>query len=423
MSKYPYYTEPDHQQGAITTGVPGARDSGTLSTTGQLKVDCVDKIALLEARVHPFMTMLTQVGSDMSGNTWKGLGLPKAVAGSPEFSWIEDRYAGKYAKIGSVTSGTTGDVVLEVTGAGSSSGYIFTVGDVVKNARTGENFIITSIESATSIKSLSASRAFGTTAAATPAAGDSLFIIGNASEEGVGARNVNTTKVSKQSNYTQIFRSTVAVTGTEAACDTYGENDLTYQRKKIGIQHAKDIEKAFIFGEKKATTGTYGHPKRATGGVLEFILSGGSYIQDQGGPLTAPDLNIFLREGFAHGNGRKVLMCGGVVISAINEIARGQLTDASLSGTTYGIEVSSWKSAWGLVDIVFNPFLVGDYAGYAFLLDPESFRYRYMKGRDTQLKLNVQAPDADAEIDEYFSEVGLERVNAPLNALLKGCTD
>jgi len=105
------------------------------------------------------------------------------------------------------------------------------------------------------------------------------------------------------------------------------------------------------------------------------------------------------------------------------KIARGQLTDASLSGTTYGIEVSSWKSAWGLVDIVFNPFLVGDYAGYAFLLDPESFRYRYMKGRDTQLKLNVQAPDADAEIDEYFSEVGLERVNAPLNSLLKGCTD
>jgi len=58
----------------------------------------------------------------------------------------------------------------------------------------------------------------------------------------------------------------------------------------------------------------------------------------------------------------------------------------------------------GLVDIVFNPS-VGDYAGYAFLLDPESFRYRYMKGRDTQLKLNVQAPDADAEIDEYSAKL------------------
>lgn len=113
----------------------------------------------------------------------------------------EDRYCGKYAKIASVTSGTTGDVVLEVGGAGSESGYIFTVGDVVKNARTGENFIVTSIESATSIKSLSASRAFGTTAAATMASNDGLYIIGNANEEGVGARNVNTTKASTQSNY------------------------------------------------------------------------------------------------------------------------------------------------------------------------------------------------------------------------------
>ncbi len=87
---------------------------------------------------------------------------------------------------------------------------------------------------------MSASRAFGTTAAATMASNDGLYIIGNANEEGVGARNVNTTKASTQSNYTQIFRTSVAVTGTEAAMDTYGENDLSWQRRKKGIEHAQD---------------------------------------------------------------------------------------------------------------------------------------------------------------------------------------
>lgn len=295
---------------------------------------------------------------------------------------------------------------------------------MVKNARTGENFLIDTVTSPSTITLASTGRAFGTTAAATFLSGDSLFIIGNANEENASTRNVNTTKTSTQSNYCQIFRTPISVSGTESASDTYGEADLPYQRKKKAIEHARDIEKAFIFGEKKATTGTNGHPKRATGGVLEFILSGGSYVQDQGGPLTAPDMNIFLREGFTYNaGGKKILMCGGIVLNAISEIARGQLQDASVKGNTYGISISTWVSPFGTIDIVQNPMLVNDYAGYAFLLDSESFRYRYMKGRDTTLRLNIQAPDIDGEVDEYLTECGLERKNAPLCALLKGCTD
>jgi hypothetical protein len=243
--KYNDYTEPSHIQGAITAGVPGARDSSDLSDTGQLYVDVVDKIFLLEPRKYPFSCMLTQVGKDMSGNSWEGIGMPKAVTGSYEFKWLEDRYAGKYAKVSTVT-GTTGDLTLVVAGAGSESGYIFTVGDMVKNARTGENFLVDTVAGATSITAVTAGRGFGTTAAATPAAGDSLFIIGNVNEEGVGARNVNTTKATTQSNYVQIFRTSVAVTGTEKAMDTYGENDLTWQRRKKGIEHCQDKQLSII---------------------------------------------------------------------------------------------------------------------------------------------------------------------------------
>lgn len=48
----------------------------------------------------------------------------------------------------------------------------------------------------------SGGRAFGTTAAAAGADGDSLFIVGNVNEENAGARNVNVTRSSKLSNYT-----------------------------------------------------------------------------------------------------------------------------------------------------------------------------------------------------------------------------
>ena len=115
--------------------------------------------------------------------------------------WFEDFYDGRYAKV-SVVSGTTGDITLTVVGAGSSSAYIFTVGDVVRNFRTGENFLVATVASATTITAVTAGRSFGSTAAATMLAQDALYIIGNASEENASARNINTTRSTEETNYT-----------------------------------------------------------------------------------------------------------------------------------------------------------------------------------------------------------------------------
>ncbi len=86
------------------------------------------------------------------------------------------------------------------------------------------------------------------------------------------------------------------------------------------------------------------------------------------------------------------------------------------------MKVSTWVTAFGTVNIVHNPLFVEDYAGYAFMLDMESFAYRFMNNRDTKLETNIQAPDADGEIDQYISEVGLQRAQAAKHALLKGVT-
>jgi len=180
------------------------------------------------------------------------------------------------------------------------------------------------------------------------------------------------------------------------------------------------IERAFWFSQKKYdTTGTQGHPRRATGGLLEFVEAGNSYVQNQGGPLTAPDLNTFLREGFTYGNDTKMMFAGGIVLQAINEIARGQILMQPVE-TTYGMKISTWVTAFGTVNIVHNPLFVEDYASSAFLLDMECFAYRYMNNRDTTLQTNIQAPDADGEVDQYLSECGLQRTHAAKHSMIKG---
>lgn len=374
---------------------------------------------LLQANKHPLVALLTQVGKVADGaDGWKGMGLQKQETGNPTFEWLEDFYGGRYAKV----SGTyaIGAVTATVTGAGSSSAYIFTVGDVVLNARTGERFLVATIASATTITMVANGRGYGSTAAAAGADGDELFIIGNVNEENASARNANSTRTAKESNYTQIFRTSITVSDTEKNAKLYGGADLPYQRAKKGEEHALDIERAFWFGEKKTDTNTT-HPQRATGGILEFIEGGNSYVQNQGGVLTAPDLEVFLREGFTYGNNQKYLIAGGLVISSINEIARGQINTVP-STKSYGMKITEWVSGFGTVNIIHNPLFVGTFAGYGFLLDLECYKYRYMSNRDTKLKTNIQAPDVDGEIDEYITEAGLQRMQAPRNALLKGVT-
>jgi hypothetical protein len=418
-NQYPYYVEPAHNTGVVTNAAGNAaRDTATSVAEGRMIVDAVDKIFLLEPNKHPLVTLLTNVGKVWDGKAWKGSSMLKRATGNPEFKWFEDFYGGRYARV-SGTCTAAADQTPAVIGAGSNSGYIFTAGDVVKNARTGECAVVGTVAAGTIQLH---TRGFGTTAAAAMADGDGLYIIGNVNEENSGARNVNATQSTPVTNYTQIFKTTIAVSNTEKEANLYGGKDLPYQRAKKGTEHALDIERSFWWGQKKYDVGgTQGHARRATGGVLEFIEAGNSYIQNQGGSLTAPDFNTFLREAFTYGNDTKMLFAGGIVLQAINEIARGQILMQPVS-TTYGMKVSEWVTAFGTINIVHNPLFVEDYAGYAFMLDMESFAYRFMNNRDTTLQTNIQSPDADGEIDQYISEVGLQRAQSPKHALIKGVT-
>jgi hypothetical protein len=415
MPSFPYYTEPTHDTGGVTAAAGNAaRSSAVSSAEGRLVVDAVDKVFLLEPGKHPLTTLLTQVTA--SDGAYKGSKILKASTGNPEFAWFEDVYGGRFAKAAAASSNTE----IHVTGAGSTPAYIFTVGDIVKNARTGENMLVTVVATGSDTTELTVTRGFGTTASTPVVAGDGLFIVGNVNEENSGARNVNTTRSSKETNYTQIFKTTIAVSGTEDAAKLYGGRDLPYLRAKKATEHALDIERAMWFGQKKLdVTGTQGHPRRATGGVLEFIEGGNSYVQNQGGPLTAPDLNAFLAEGFTYGNSTKTLFAGSQLLLAVNEIGRGQI-QTNVGETSYGVKISKWMTAFGEVNIVHNPLFVEEYAGYGFLLDLDCFRYRHMEGRDTKLMTNVQGNDVDGIVDQFVTEAGLERKQAPRHALIKG---
>lgn len=191
----------------------------------------------MEPNKHPLVTLLTTVGKTWDGSAWKGSAMQKAPATDVTFRWIEDVYGGRYAKVNATYNNSDDPVTITVSGAGSSSAHIFTPGDIILNYRTGERMKVATVASTTSI---TASRSIGATAATAGVIGDGLYIVGNTNEENATARNVNVTQGSQQTNYTQIFRTSISVSGSEQAVKLYGGDDLTYLRAKIGTQHALD---------------------------------------------------------------------------------------------------------------------------------------------------------------------------------------
>ena len=232
-----------------------------------------------------------------------------------------------------------------------------------------------------------------------------IWIIGNSNEEGVGLRTIKGTTPVVKTGYCQIFRTPFGITETAKNTQTLiKENDLDYQRRKKGIEHVVDIERAFIFGVSSADTGRgTSHPVRLTDGVLHKITVYATANVD-----TEAEFETWLESAFAYGNVEKYLFASASVISMINGWAKGKL-EVLAKDKTYGLTITRYESPHGTVNLIKHPLLTGTpYGNYGLMLDMECLTYRYLSNRDTKLKTNRQANGDDERVDEYISEVGLQ---------------
>ncbi len=401
--------EPTHIQGTRTT----------LNIEQSRRVpDVDDKIYILEPAQTPLTAFLTQIGKiGDGGGKFKGMALQKRIVYNPEFTEYEDAYTGVWAKINNAAGYSSSDTTLAVDTPGA---LIFTKYDIVKNMRTGEIYRVTSVNY--SGNTITVTRAQGSVSAAAINDNDDLYILGNAFEEGSKSGDSNTTKLVKVTNYTQIFKTKFGVTKTQDASKLYpanAENDLKYQRAKQAVEHARKIERAYWFGEKKEATGPDGKPLRNTGGILEGIVGAGNVQDESSSGLTDTEWRNFLRDyAFKHGSDEKYFFTGNIILAYLESFYAGKMV-VTPNDKTFGVEVRTVISSFGKLNIVRHPMFDGSYAGMGFVIDLSTLKHCPLNGRDTELKTNIQDNDADSEEDQYLTETGLQRVNMEKNALLK----
>ena len=269
--------------------------------------------------------------------------------------------------------------------------------------------------------------------------GIDVNVVGSAFAEGAigSSYNITTTPVNP-SNYTQISRTAYKITGT--ALKTSAKFDergiFPDEAKEAGLNHAVEMEKNFLWGEKSLQSTTIGGETsvtRTTGGIMYFLRlweAGATYgntaatadtddtkriIVNSSGRIARKTLFTYLERVFRVTNNKtaeKLVFLGSGALNVLNQLFAStmvQMTQPPAS-EAYGMNIVKAVVPFGTLYFKTHPLFTENpiWRNSALILDVPNLMYRYIEGRDTALLRDRQPPNADYIEHEYLSEYGLE---------------
>lgn len=368
----------------------------------ELRVDMRDKIAMLDPDTTQFTTMLMHPDVDQER------------AKSFKVEWLTDQLMPRVSAL--AASAASGDTNLTLT---TNEGNYFRAGDIVRLSLTGEAMRVT----AAGASAITVVRAIGSVAAASAASGSTakVIIVGHANQQGATMPTRLVTQRVADYNYTQIHRHSYGFSETALATQWYGGSLQAKERKKKAVEHKWGIELASFFGARSYSSSS--GPISTAGGLVEYI----STNVTSASTLDKATLQTFLRNGLEYGNrNMKILFASPMICQVISTLLQDNWVRANPDETIWGVHVDYVISnAFGArVPVVckgdwkrFGEGTSGQYGSYGFLVDMGNVQLAPL--RDTELKLNRQAPDADEQSEEYISEVSLKVEQEQTHSLLK----
>jgi hypothetical protein len=397
--------------------VPVTVDSGPQGTDDPLAVDLKismdEKVGMVDTNTSQFGTMLMKLGASQ--------------ARSFKEQWLEDEYLPTNTALSATAA--AGDTNLAIT---TSEGAYAKAGDTAVLIQTGEAVRITTAGAS----AWTVVRGIGSVSAATAASGTALggiIIVNGSNEEGAEMPTALVTEKTTNFNYTQIVRNAFRFSNTAQWNEWYSGNPLAYHRKKIAVEHKRQIEQGLFFGARSYTAGTT-HPRPTYGG-LDFYIS--TNKTDAGGTFDKGELQDFLRGGLEYGDpDRKVLFASPIVAQVCSEFLQDNWVMAPPETNVFGVKVDFLIS--GVVGSKIPVIVKNDWKRFgegtglhigsrAYLIDMSAVELKKappVKAGPRYLSLydNRQNPSADEMAEEYLSEITLVVKNEKKHARLTGVT-
>lgn len=377
-------------------------------TAGSALPEIAEDVADLVAIASPHETPLLDA-----------LGDPARAARSTVHEWLEDALLPNTDQVNDATfANPLTDAQFVVDHADR-----FRAGDQIKIDASNEVMLVTAVNLGTS--TLTVVRGYGGTAAQPLSDNANLVILGNAALEGDDAAAARFTARSRRSNYTQIFTSSVEVSGSELAVRQIGVRDeLDYQKVQRTRELLRDLENSIINGRAPAPPAAAAPEgsstvRRTMRGIRSFLATHvftpgvGGFPADV--DLSEEQLNLALRQIWASSNGHvDLVVVGGQEKRQINQfVAIGR----KFSGgeQTFRDNVTTYESDFGACRIVLSRNVP---RGTVLLLDSSRIEVMPLAGRSFYFK--PLATTGDREGGQVIGEYTLELRNENAHGVIQG---
>ncbi|MBI1373913.1 MAG: phage head protein [Phycisphaera sp.] len=230
----------------------------------------------------------------------------------------------------------------------------------------------------------------------------------------------------RQSNWTQIFTSSVEVSGTELAVAQIGVDDeLDYQKQERLRELIRDLENCVINGVSPAATQQgSGSVRRTMNGIVPLIstnafANGANGFPSGGGggsdELTEEQINTALRNIWDQS-------AGHVDTIVVNGFQKRKINAFITSGRQYAAGdsrfsemVGVYESDFGVCRVVLSRWVPAD---TVLLLDSSRVDVLPLAGRSFHFKR--LASDGDKEVGQVIGEYTLEMRNENAHGLIRG---
>jgi hypothetical protein len=310
------------------------------------------------------------------------LGDPARAARSTIHEWLEDTLLPNTDKVNDSVFGNA----LTDTQFVVNDSTRFRVGDQIKLQTKSEVMLVTAINTGTN--TLTVVRGYGGSTAEALADQLAISILGNAALEGDDAAAARFTSRSRRTNYTQIFASTVEVSGSELAVRQLGVRDeLDYQKNQRTRELLRDLENSVINGRAPAANPEGSSTVRRTmRGIRSFVSTNvfkpgvGGFPNDAN--LTEEQLNTALREVWKTSSGHvDLIVVNGTEKRAINQfVVTTRRFDSD--ATTFHEGISIYESDFGVCRVVLSRWAQ---PGTLYLLDSSRIEVMPLAGRSGQV--------------------------------------
>ena len=341
----------------------------------------------------------------------------------PEFNWWDEPNDLIRLQLNDATDMSTADTDVVVDSpdpSASAPGLAYglathlKVGDLLMVEKATEAQVIDNeivqVDAVTSATAFSVVRGVAGT---TPAIilDDAFFLkIGSAYAEGTSAASATSRNPIKYSNLCQIFKSTYEVTKTAEKTFARTGDVIANDKKRKVFDHSRDIELAFMFGQKFETTGANGKPLRYLGGLREFIPTNTTTIFGTGVTLSAyMNATSPVFDWDTSAGDERIVFCGNGYLNTLNDLAaaNGQIRFMETI-KVFGMNLRRFVLPQGQLFIRAHPLMNrhAQYQDSAFIIDFSALKYRML--RDTTAEDNIQAPGDDSRKGQWLSEISLE---------------